>query len=446
MNLEFLLRKYRFIYNKCGYKKPTVVFAMPEMGKTTSALHYCETKPNCIYFTFANTDSDFALKIFCENNREIFASCLSWSDFFDKLEILAKEKRLTVFFDNAGERNDKKDFYEALDLFLNKKTKTAVIFLCNPWEKIDILCDEIKVDSITLKEIADHFNIADKEAAEIYLLTGGIASILSEYDINLPFEENVKAFLNNKSAFYNYTLNCMCRCFRSPESYNTLLYAISNGYNRISEISAFCGQPKNKCDKYIKSLIEYGFVKTEIGKNGYTKYYPSNSYICLWYKILFATIPNADGTFDDNTYERFIEYFNEILVPDFYKKLCDNWVKTNYSNLFLTNKDNDFAKHSDIIIDDVTFGFVCKKNGKNYYFYYNNVFGDSLNKTLVDKVEEITTRDTPFYDNEYFFLSVNRIPDSLEKLAQKYDNIHFVRLGVIFTAYKDRKNRKYFRM
>ena len=57
-----------------------------------------------------------------------------------------------------------------------------------------------------------------------------------------------------------------------------------------------------------------------------------------------------------------------------------------------------------------------------------------------------TKAKLPFYENEYFYLSVNRIPDSLVKLAQKYDNIHFVRLSVLFTAYKTGKKRKHFKI
>lgn len=74
----------------------------------------------------------------------------------------------------------------------------------------------------------------------------------------------------------------MTECFQTPESYNTLLYAMANGYNRTGKLSAFSGYPKNKCDKYIKTLCEFGLVQKEPEKNGHTKYYPANSYIALW--------------------------------------------------------------------------------------------------------------------------------------------------------------------
>ena len=67
------------------------------------------------------------------------------------------------------------------------------------------------------------------------------------------------------------------------------------------------------------------------------------------------------------------------------------------------------------------------------------------NSNLQKKANTATTKIIPFYENEYFYLSVNRIPDSMAKLSQKYDNIHFVRLSVLFTAYKTGKKRKHFK-
>lgn len=445
MYLDFLQNKYRFLFNNCGYDKPTKISAMPEMGKTVAAINYCAIKQNCLYLTFANMEADFALKTFCNNNPETFGNSTDWKSFFDNLEFLEKENRLTVFSDNASVRNDKSEFYEELNLFLKKNTHTAIIFLCRPWEKIDVECDEIEIDNISLKEIADFFKISDKEAANIFLLTSGIVSVLAEYDVDLSFEDNIKKMLNIKSAFYTYPIKMMTNCFRSPETYNTLLYAI-NGYNRISEISAFSGQPKNKCDKYLKTLIEYNLVRKECSKNGYANYYPANSYFSLWYKFLFTTVPNPNGSFDENICKKFMEYFYDFLVPEFCKNLCFNWIKSNYQFWFYSNTDAEIEKLKNTAIDDITFDFIYNENGKPHYFYFDADFNGGIDKSLINHIEKITTKTIPFYENEYFYLSVNRIPDSLVKLAQKYDNIHFVRLSVLFTAYKTGKKRKHFKI
>ena len=77
-------------------------------------------------------------------------------------------------------------------------------------------------------------------------------------------------------------------------------------------------------------------------------------------------------------------------------------------------------------IDDITFDFIYNENGKPHYFYFDADFNGGIDKSLINHIEKITTKTIPFYENEYFYLSVNRIPDSLVKLAQKYD-IPYVR-------------------
>lgn len=84
-------------------------------------------------------------------------------------------------------------------------------------------------------------------------------------------------------------------------------------------MSAFSGYPKNKCDKYIKPLMEHGLVRREDGKNGYSKYFPANGYLHLWYGVLLTAAPNVDGYFGDEAYRAFMEYFNSMVLTEFYK-------------------------------------------------------------------------------------------------------------------------------
>ncbi len=102
----------------------------------------------------------------------------------------------------------------------------------------------------------------------------------------------------------------MDTCFRTPESYNTLLYGMAQGHHRISEFSALSGSPKNKCNTYIKTLMEHGLIHREGCKNGHSKYFPANSYLHLWYRVLLSAVPNADGNFGDEACRAFMEYFS----------------------------------------------------------------------------------------------------------------------------------------
>ena len=126
---------------------------------------------------------------------------------------------------------------------------------------------------------------------------------------------------------------------KTSNNNNTLLYAMANGDNRVSELAKFSGYPKNKCDKYIKALCEYGLVCKVPGKNSHTKYCPANSYLSLWYKALLTAVPNGDGNFKKDVYNRFMQHFNSVVLSDFYKSVCYYWVEQNLQSDFVERVD-----------------------------------------------------------------------------------------------------------
>lgn len=101
-------------------EKAVFLSGCPGSGKTFAALQFCSEHKENLYFSFKNIDALLALQVFCDVHPEIFGGCLSWQNFFDCLKTYGTKKRLLVFFDHTGERNDKEDFYADLDAFLNE--------------------------------------------------------------------------------------------------------------------------------------------------------------------------------------------------------------------------------------------------------------------------------------------------------------------------------------
>jgi len=98
-------------------------------------------------------------------------------------------------------------------------------------------------------------------------------------------------FFTHGSPFLRYAPDFLRDEFRSPESYNTLLYDMALGYHRISQLAEFSGYPKNKCDKYLKALTAVGLIEQCQKKDGAgqlrTHYYPAGGYWKVWYRCYF---------------------------------------------------------------------------------------------------------------------------------------------------------------
>ena len=413
------------------------------MGKTYAALSYCAENKDSLYFSFRHISAELALKTFAERYPGVFKNCTMWAEFFDCLKIYGKEKHPTVFFDDVGARNDKTDFYVALKNFLdeNPSCDVLVVLIGRPWDHVEIPCQTISISPYSTQEIAETPSVSDKDSVDIFCLSAGITELLSLYDTSVSFEENVKALLHINSPFYRLMKDKMCGCFRTPESYNTLLYAMVNGYNRISELSAFSGYPKNKCDKYVKTLYEFGLVRKEPEKNGHTKYYPANSYIALWYKTLLTAVPNADGSFCEDVYDRFMQYFNDEILSAFYKEMCVYWLENNIISISTDYIDTKDLSYRNVKVGNVTFDFACEKK-RAVYAYYDTTPGGKLTQKLWKEIESSTTKNRPFYENEYVICTVNRVPDSFWTLSKHYDNVHIVKLESLFATYNKDYNRR----
>ena len=347
-------------------EKAVFVSGQPGSGKTFAALQFCAEHKESLYFSFKNLDTAFALRVFCNAHTEIFGGCVSWKDFFGCLKHYGNKKHPLVFFDNAGERNDKDDFYAALNNFLESDSKTTVVLLGRPWEAPPIPCREVEIRCFSMPQLADVCSLADEMAAKLYCLTGAIPALLSLYNNELSFEDNVRAFLCTDSPFYRLAESWMNESFRTPESYNTLLYAMANGCNRIGEIAKFSGFPKNKCDKYIKALLDHGLVIKEPGENGHTKYFPANSYLTLWYKCLLTAVPNADGSFGEDVFNQFMQVFNDKLMADFYKDMCDYWLEKNINSISTEYIDTKNSSYHNVKVGNITFDFACEKKQAVY--------------------------------------------------------------------------------
>ena len=120
------------------------------------------------------------------------------------------------------------------------------------------------------------------DALRIIALTDGIPELVSQFDLNKDFRANIKSIFSEGSLYLRYASEELSREFRSPESYNTLLYGMAIGHNRISQLAEFSGYPKNKVDKYLKALDCAGFIETKQRKDDAgqirTHYYPKGGY------------------------------------------------------------------------------------------------------------------------------------------------------------------------
>ena len=403
------------------------------MGKTLLARQYVNNHGG-LYFSFRNLDAALAPRIF-------LPSCSNWDDFCQKVQIA--KNRPVIFFDDMDDRNDKDIFLERLPVL---KGTAFVVLIYRNESQIPAKARKLTMKPITPPDLCREYKKLDqRDALRIIAMTDGIPALVSLFRLDVSFEENIKSLFTADSLYLRYAEENLRREFRSPESYNTLLYGLSIGCNRISQLAEFSGYPKNKCDKYLKALDAAGYIETEQKKdeNGQvrTHYFLKGGYLRVWYQLYFPRQQDFLDPLDEDAIKELVFWIDDCATKYYFRKLCWRWFSRNASGFY---GDGSVASGNpvqrDITIDGAQIDFI--QHGKDRDLYMK-IWDDSeigFPKELFQKIEKATTKTRPFYDNIYFLFSIGRVCNYVEDL-RKLGTVSIVELHSFF----GRNNAEHFK-
>lgn len=395
------------------------------MGKTLLAKHYCK-EHNGLYFSFRNLDAAFAPRIF-------IPGCSDWESFFSVVPSI--KNRPVIFFDDMDDRDDKDIFFEMLPMLAD----FAYVVLIYR-RKVDL---PMKSNVLEMKPMdpamlrRKNKKLKPLDALRIIAVTDGIPVLVNQFDLVCSFEDNIRSIFVDGSPYLHYAPEQLRRGFRSPESYNTLLYGLATGHNRISQLSEFSGFPKNKCDKYLKALDAAGFLETKQKKDKTgklrTNYYPKGGYFRAWYQLYFPRQEKFFEPLDDDTVLELLLEIDEYIAPYYFRECCWKWLSIFSDELSWEwrSRPKDPIKF-DVTINGVHFDFVQQGKDQNVYVKILDGVDEGFTYEMSRKIEAATTKTRPFYSNTYYIFSLKRHNPMLEQMLD-YDNIILVDADKFFT-------------
>lgn len=402
------------------------------MGKTLLARQYVKDHGG-LYFSFRNLDAAIAPRIF-------FPDCSDWDAFFQKIPEI--ENRPVIFFDDMDDRNDK-------DIFLEKLTSLKglvfVVLIYRRESQIPAKAKILIMKPLTPPDLCREYNKLDQlDALRIIAMTDGIPALVSLFLPDRSFEENIRNLFATDSLYLRYAEESLHQEFRTPESYNTLLYGLARGCNRISQLAAFSGYPKNKCDKYLKALDAAGYIETEQKKDTHgqvrTHYFLKGGYLRIWYQLYFPRQHEFLDPLTADAVKKLTFEIDDCATKYYFRKLCWRWF---FKNAYLhypdpINKDN--PSQYDVIVNDASVDFVQHGSNQDLYMKIWDVPEIGFPKDLFQKIEKATTITRPFYDNVYYLFSIGRVCNYVEDL-RKLSTVAVVELKSFF----GRNNAEYFK-
>lgn len=379
------------------------------MGKTMLASSYLKQFSGR-YFSFRNLDAAFSPQIF-------LPGCKRWKDFF--AELGAAKNRPVIFFDDVDDRNDKDEFWNALPALCGK---AYVVLIVRDRVELPFPSDTLQMTGVSVSMLLSENTALDSlDAMQAVAITDGIPALLHLLNFQKSFEENLQELFLQDSEYVRYAERELRRCFRTPETYNTLLYGLATGHNRISQLAESSGFPQNKCDKYLKALDKAGLLETAQKKDtaGHirTHYDLNGGYWKIWFRHVFPSQGRYQKALEQNALRQLAKEIDRTVVADDFRKLCWNWLKTNYSRFY---QDGflafDDPEQRDVTVNGVSFDYVQETKDHTIYVKIWDQVREGFPKDAFQQMEAATTAIRPFYDNIYFVFSVGRACSYVEQL------------------------------
>jgi len=417
-------------------KTVAVVHGLAGGGKTTLLLDYFKAKKH-FYFSFAGLEENVAEKLFTQ--RVSAATGMNVSNWDEAFMVLSKAYRFIIFDDVASVlayARFKDSFYEKM--YRDFDSRPLVFLIVQSNDNLDGLADSfdyIEVNYLSVPDVMKLFpKLSKHDTLGLCAISGGIPKILSEYDMQIRFEENLRRMLRPDSAFCEFMPHLLEKHFRKPEIYNCILFAIANGNHRISDIGRFTGFAYNKCDNYLSSLLSAGIVKAEKEKtksgSEKTAYTLTNFYFQLWYLYVYQNRTEL-VIGNEEMVERFVKGIVEKEIHAFHIKKAFAYVNHRVQRDYWASfRISDKIKYAPITIEKGSFKYsfdaIHKKGDKAVFI---KVFSDPLENCKRDEFEKIqkaVTLINKYYDSHIFIFTKRRFSDYAAQQAPVDKSVSFV--------------------
>ena len=341
------------------------------------------------------------------------------------------------------DRNDKDIFLEKLPVL---KGSAFVVLIYRRESQVPEKTKTLIMKPLTPPDLCREYKkLEQRDALRIIAITDGIPALVSLFRLDVSFDENIKNLFVANSLYLRYAEENLRREFRSPASYNTLLYGMAIGRNRISQLAEFSGYPKNKCDKYLKALDAAGYIEAEQRKdeNGQvrTHYFLKGGYLRVWYQLYFPRQHEFIDSQSEDTVKELTFWIDDCATKYFFRKLCWRWFFKNtslYYSGYHIGKDN--PSQYDVTINGCLLDFVQHDRDHDLYMKIWDDPEIGFPKDVFQKIEKATTTTRPFYDNVYYLFSIGRVCNYVEDL-RKLSTVAVVELKSFF----GRNNAEHFK-
>lgn len=291
-----------------------VMYGRRRIGKTTILQEFANTT-NSIFFPAREKNDtlnleDFSKVIQYHFTNSFISSFDSWESAFQFIGEHVKERTALIIdeFPYIVEENPTIKSLLQHSIDHDWKNKNIFLILCgssismmenevmgrkSPLHDRQTATLEIKpFDYYESSEFFPHYSNEEKLLA--YGILGGVPRYLEAFDSSKSIQENISSkIIQDGSYLYEEPSNLLKAEVRETNIYNSVLSAIANGKNRITDISNSIHEDRSKVSKYLQTLLTLRLIEKRVpcGESLNSKksiYVIKDNFFKFWFRYEFT--------------------------------------------------------------------------------------------------------------------------------------------------------------
>lgn len=294
----------------------------------------------------------------------------------------------------------------------------------------------IKINNVGFIDIMHYFEgYSIEDAINVYSITGGKSNIISHFDKNFSFKENIIYNLLSEDCYlYNKISNILPEELRELNVYNTILMTIASGSEKLNEIHNLTGYSRPKISVYLKNLADYNIIEKIdsfgiLGKDNALKgiYRIKDRFILFLYKFIIPNLSILKITDPDVFYSTYIEQNIRSFSSEGFRMVCVEYLnllnKFNRLPFKYTQSGTWLGKVGNIDI-------ICQDEDENTIIGYCNYEKDEMTFEDFEWLEFCVKQAKLSADYFYLFSKVS-FDYELKKYASENTNVFLIDSSVL---------------
>ena len=337
---KFVNRKVELEALEKAYQKGVnlfVVYGRRRVGKTMLLRKFLENKRG-VYFLCSQRGYEKDVKRFSEEVGKLFGLPLSFRDFEEAFEFLAKQGKLVVIMDEFPYLIESyKPIVSVFQSIVDLTLEGSEVMLILSGSSVGMMEREIlsykaplygraggimKVKPFRFFDMVEWYGKDFEKLVRIYGVTWGVPRYM-ELIRDGSDEEIIRNFFEPTAFLFNEGRLLLMEELRSPTTYGQIIEAIALGKTRLSEIANHVLMEPKDLPAYLRVLSDLGIVKREVPVTKRTAkrgiYVVEDEYFRFYYRFVSPHYEEIEALNPEPAIDDFRRNFSTYLGKTFEK-------------------------------------------------------------------------------------------------------------------------------